>query len=423
MVTRQPPYAHRGFSLLELSVVLGIIALIAGAGISMAQGALKAADRITTQERLNTIKLAIDSFAKTYGYLPCPYDRSLATSGATFGVENRTGSTNCGATNGTSFLNAANISTGGVPVRTLGLPDTYAGDAWGNKFTYVVSNNLINAPSNYGTQSTGLSVRYGDRTTWYNVNQQRTALTGGTGSSNGGNLRVTYAATGSLTTAKIAHISSVDYSGSYTPSAVAATTVDFAAIPYTNPDTGAITLEWQEPGANASYVVVSHGPDGRGAFPLNGASIPASKKCNTSATANSSPPPCTDSGNTVCIDIENCNNDSVFFDTAYNDGTQASQYFDDYIVWGSNDLFRNPVKANLYFSATSGCPVTTPATCELWCAKCATNYPGGDTTNAPPSSITSGAVLFKKVLTSDATTCSASCFWSGTTAAGYQKIP
>ncbi len=412
----------RGFSLLELSVVLGIIALIAGAGISMASGAMKAADRITTQERLNTIKLALDSYGKTYGYLPCPFDRALATSSASFGVENRSGAHNCGATNGTSFINNAGlvITTGGIPVRTLGLPDNYASDAWGNKFTYVVGNNTISFPTDYSTYAANISVRYGDRTTYYNVAEQRVSISFTSAANNGSGLvRLTAASTGSLVNGRIVTINGGVYKGSYVAANVSATKVDLTGSTYSATDSG--TLSWQEPGTNVSYVVISHGPDGRGAFPFNGSAVPSNKLCNSSATANSSPAPCTDSSNTSCIDIENCNNDAIFYDTAYNDGTQATEYFDDYIVWGSNDLFRSAVVPNLYFSATSGCPT---GTCELWCAKCAVNYPGADTVNSPPSSITGGnAFLFKKTITTDATACSASCFWAGTTASGYQKIP
>ena len=175
-------------------------------------------------------------------------------------------------------------------------------------------------------------------------------------------------------------------------------------------------------------------PDGRGAFPFNGTAIPATKLC-TGVGANTSPPPCTDSGTTSCIDIENCDNtDDEFFDTDYNDGTQATQYFDDYIVWGSNAVFRAPANPTLYTGAISNCPT---GGCEAWCAACTTHYPSGatigGTTTLPLSTATpvgpitaSTAVLFKKVITSDATTCSASCFWGGISTIapiGYIKTP
>lgn len=415
--------ARSAFTLLELTVVLLIIALLTGVGVTMGQDAMKAADRVTTTERLNTIKFALDSFAKTYGYVPCPFDRNLTPTNAGYGVENRVAaSSNCGATNGSSFINNGTIVTGGVPVRTLGLPDNYASDAWGNKFTYVAGVLMARGPDGYANYlASGITIRTGNRTTYFNVPYFRNSLTGGTASSNAGKLRVTYGSTGSLTTAMTVYISSVDYKGSYTPSAKTATTVDFNGITYTNPDTGAVTLEWQEPGTNASYIVISHGPDGRGAYPANATALPSNKLCNTSATANSSPPPCTSSASTTCIDIENCNNDGVFFDTTYNDGSIAASYFDDYVVWGSNDLFRKTIKPDLYFkTSTSNCT----GACENWCASCAVNYPGTDTSNIPPLPINGNAVLFRKVLTSASATCSASCFWSGDTSApGYQKVP
>jgi prepilin-type N-terminal cleavage/methylation domain-containing protein len=427
---------RRGFSLLELSIVLGIISLIAGAGMSMASGAIKAADRITTQERLNTIKLALDSFAKTYGYLPCPFDRALTPTSATFGVEARTAGTSTCVAAAPGIITAENIWFGGVPVRTLGLPDSYAADAWGNKLTYAVTSFLIENPVSYSTRIGTITMRYGDRTApdanTFNITSQRTSLayTSVTPASNP--TRLNFVSTGSLANGMIVHVKSTSgvYNGSYVVVSRTATTIDLTGSTLSSADTG--TVEWQEAGTNVGYAVVSHGPDGRGAFPFSGTAIPSTKLCNTSATANTSPPPCTSSATTTCIDIENCNEASVtvghpstFFDMDYNDGTQAAQYFDDYIVWGSNDVFRAPVNTTLYTGATSNCPT---GGCEAWCAACSVNYPGGSasaTPMTPPALITtaSTAVLFKKVITSDSTICAAACFWSGSTAAGYLKAP
>ncbi len=405
-----------GFTLLELAVVLGIISLIVGAGITMSTGALKAADRVTTEERLATIKLALDSYAKTYGYLPCPFDRSLRATSANFGVERRSATT-CTA-NAPGIVQVTSgvdiIWFGGVPVRTLGLPDNYAGDAWGNKFTYAVADVAKTNPSSYATQNGVITIKTGDRTTNYDISSKRTTMFFTNVTNNGaGAPRVEVADTGTLTAGTIVHINGDFYNGSFTvaPASVTATTFDLVGVTYTSPDDG--TVEWLEPGAAATYAVISHGPDGRGAFPVNATAIPGTKLC-VGVGAGTSPPPCSSSSTTTCIDIENCNNDATLFDTAYNDGGQAALYYDDYIVWGSNAGARTAVNNGLY-TACSG-------TCEPWCATCTVNYPGGGAI-APPVAITSGAVLCKKTVTSNATLCTASCFWGGTTAAGYIKCP
>lgn len=451
--------ARRGFSLLELSVVLGIISLIAGVGMTMATGALKAADRVTTQERLNTIKLALDSHLKTYGYLPCPADRTLNTSDINFGAEARdatvahvrtTAYTDTGATcNQTTddatvtngiVLSGFNTMIGAVPVRTLGLPDSYEGDAWGNKFTYAVPINLASNPTRAAVQRGSIVVKTGTVGSATTITTQRSTLptsippigpeTYGTGSADGGGrLVVTFNAasnvSGALAAAApggyIINVKSTSHNGSttvYTTTPMTATQV-VLNMPWVANDTD-IQLSWQEPGQSAAYVVVSHGPDGRGAYPLSGTSpigIPALKLCNTGAAgSNTSPPPCTDSTMNTCIDIKNCDDDATFFDSLYNDGTTQATYFDDYIVWGSNGGYYTTLNTTQY----STCPT---GVCESWCAACTTNFPGA-TASPPVSTMTpSNTVLCKKVVTTNASSCGAYCFWSVTNASGFQKCP
>lgn len=399
---------QRGFSILELVIVLGIIALIAGAGLTMATGAIKAADRVSTQERLNTIKLALDSFVKTYGYLPCPANRAIVPTNTNFGIESRSG-TACTAIGGGGVVNSGGVVwVGAVPVRTLGLPDNYAGDAWGGKLTYAVAIELVSNPTSYSTATgTGLALRYGTLATSFKLGNARNNITGGTASNSGG-LRITFGSTTdpvttrTITTADRAYISSPSYKGSFTPSAVTATTVDFASIPFTNADTGAISVAWLTHNGNQAYVVISHGADGRGAYPLNGTTVPASKTCNASAS-----------------DGMNCDDAPPFLDGFFNDGSQVSVFFDDYIVYGSNEPSRAAFNPTLYTGALSSCPT---GTCEAWCAGCAVNYPGGGTV-IPPATITSGATLCRKIITSNATQCTASCFWGGMTAGGFARCP
>lgn len=415
---------HHAFSLLELSIVLGIIALIAGAGMTMATGALKTADRITTQERLATIKIALDSYAKASGYLPCPFNRTLSPSNAGFGVEDRSGG-NCnnaaaGVTAPPGLILANNTWFGGVPVRALGLPDSYAADAWGNKLTYAVSANHIGNPTVYPSTAGAITIKFGLRAaspSSYAASSQRMSLSFTSAAAGVAGTRLIMPTTGSIINGTLVHVNGTVHKGSYIVANRTATVIELTGNTSTTTDTG--NVEWLEPGASATYAVVSHGPDGRGAFPLSAAVIPAIKQCNDGVTATTtSPAPCPLGTNTSCIDIENCNDsvDAIFYDTTYNDNAIAAQYFDDFIVWGSNALVRTPVSTSLYTACPTG-------TCEAWCATCSTNYPGASL-SAPPTTITAGtAVLCKKVITTASTTCSASCFWAGTTAAGYQKCP
>ncbi len=171
--------AHTGFSLLELSVVLVIIAVVLAFGLNIANSALKGSDRITTQTRLTAIQRTLDAYARVHGHLPCPSSRANLTSAAGFGVEARKANRLECTTSGTALVRAPAtgspfIYIGAVPVRTLGLPDHYASDAWGNKFTYGVSASHIGSLSSYVSVDGPISISTGNPSgTNYTITTQR----------------------------------------------------------------------------------------------------------------------------------------------------------------------------------------------------------------------------------------------------------
>ena len=116
-----------GFTLVELSIVLIIVALIVG-GMMVSLGAQRdIADANETQKRLNEIRDALIGFTVANGRLPCP------ASPNTTGLEKPdTGVGPC-----------ANPYDGFVPAITLGITPTnengYAVDSWGNPIRYAVT--------------------------------------------------------------------------------------------------------------------------------------------------------------------------------------------------------------------------------------------------------------------------------------------
>src|SRR5574343_2096157 len=119
-------YNNRGFSLVELAIVLIIVALLSG-GLMMAVSAqFDSAASSETQRRLNDARDAILGFAAANGRLPCP-----AIGGAT-GAESPPGGGSCND-NWDGFL----------PAVTLGISPTnetgYAVDGWGNPIRYAIT--------------------------------------------------------------------------------------------------------------------------------------------------------------------------------------------------------------------------------------------------------------------------------------------
>lgn len=109
--------AERGFSLIEVAVVMFIIVLLLGSILIPLTTQVEQRQISDTQKTLEEIRDALTGFALANGYLPCP------AISATNGLEDRTG-TNC------------NKRQGFIPWETLGVPKV---DAWGHLFRYSVT--------------------------------------------------------------------------------------------------------------------------------------------------------------------------------------------------------------------------------------------------------------------------------------------
>lgn len=131
------PFA-RGFTLIELAVVLAIIALLLGFLVVPLGTQMDQRRNADTERQLDLIREALVGFAVANGRLPCPATPTTASTVAGAGTENKPGA-NCAITDGV------------VPWTTLGLPET---DAWGRRFTYTVTQEFANDPP--GTLSTFL---------------------------------------------------------------------------------------------------------------------------------------------------------------------------------------------------------------------------------------------------------------------------
>lgn len=136
-MTRCPQ--QRGFTILEMTVVLAIIAVLLAMGIDLGRNAINGSDRVAVRERLAVIKAAIEEYADRNGYYPCPADPAVVAGGTNWGLESRSGTAGAGCTISGGVVLVDDSIIGMVPHRTLGLNDSYAGDPWGNKLTYAVS--------------------------------------------------------------------------------------------------------------------------------------------------------------------------------------------------------------------------------------------------------------------------------------------
>ena len=115
-------YFQTGFTLVELTIVLIIVALLS-TGLMFGVSAQRAvAENADAQRQLENIREALLGFAIANGRLPCPAVATLAT-----------GNANAGIAATPPCLNTAQY--GVLPWATLGLPES---DPWGNRYTYFV---------------------------------------------------------------------------------------------------------------------------------------------------------------------------------------------------------------------------------------------------------------------------------------------
>lgn len=177
---RHPRPQMLGFTLLELSVTLLILALILGGGLTYATARSLQARIDQTHATLDALEEALVAYRRANDRLPCPADpTALVTDGGSggYGGFGREISGTPGTCTGSAGMTGGgnNGVSGAVPNKALNLPDDYAFDGWGNRITYAVDKRL--------TAATAFSVTYPitDTTVAGDLNVQDASLTDRTG--------------------------------------------------------------------------------------------------------------------------------------------------------------------------------------------------------------------------------------------------
>jgi len=133
----------KGFTLLELSIVLIIISVIISSTIMLTSAGLSGLAYNTTMSKMKVLQQALYDHRIAYGRLPCPANNSLyEPTDENYGIEAAQGEFgNCygGVPSVANDPDMPNAPFGMVPVRTLGLPDDAALDGWGRIIHYVVN--------------------------------------------------------------------------------------------------------------------------------------------------------------------------------------------------------------------------------------------------------------------------------------------
>ncbi len=150
-------HKNKAFTLLELAVVLVVVVLVAGIGVSISKDMIESSKEVATNKRMDEIEKAIFAFMKKNGRIPCPGDATYLTSNANYGVEATVamlerctgGAISSTFRTDSTYMNKA--AEGPVPVATLGLPREFMYDGWGRKFAYAAATAMTD--STYSTKA------------------------------------------------------------------------------------------------------------------------------------------------------------------------------------------------------------------------------------------------------------------------------
>jgi prepilin-type N-terminal cleavage/methylation domain-containing protein len=119
----------RGFTLVEVAMVLFIIGLLLGGLLVPFAASVEHKNRANTEKNLQEIKDALYGFAVVNGRLPCP-DCEISSASCTGGTPDD------GREDLNLITNNCSIPVGNLPWATLNVPQL---DAWGYVFTYRVT--------------------------------------------------------------------------------------------------------------------------------------------------------------------------------------------------------------------------------------------------------------------------------------------
>ncbi len=118
---------QKGFSLIEMAIVLTIVALLLAGLVPTVSSQIEQARRNETRKQLDEIQQALIGYAIINGRLPCPANPAFLTGTANAGTE---------------VACTAGTLNGVLPWITLGVAET---DAWGNRFTYRVTESFADS--------------------------------------------------------------------------------------------------------------------------------------------------------------------------------------------------------------------------------------------------------------------------------------
>ncbi len=351
-MNRFEPQHMRGFTLIELAVVITIVGLLSIAAIGFAIPTIKTARTLETQNKITQIQTALRSYAMTNYRLPCPAnpDRTPAGNAAPndppWGFERGSGIDGNVLPNGGCGNLPNNV--GVVPFGTLGLSEEDVKDGWGNMISYHVSNAFTQNPSNASLEVFA-SCRTADWMYEDTDDITRPAALSPGAVRNRAPLKARFCCPGRdftpdtdwvVVNENDTYVLTPSGANSASPPSSATSRSTNASLYRTNVDvpypdplvTYSIVVANNEKSTGIAYVLISHGAEGGLAFnPATGARYAATDNINN-------------------WDSQNDSNDRILYDVrGKRVATGAAQPSDDIVVWETQDMMMASVGQSCVF--------------------------------------------------------------------------
>lgn len=164
-ISRHLP-SSKGYSLIELSVVIGVIGLVSGGLMTLGTRHVVRSNQTQIDARLTQIEDALALHYRQHGTLPCPASLITAEDTVNFGRGNGCAGAPPAILEVMDAAGVANndeVLIGAVPTRTLGLPDNTMYDPWGSKIRYAVIKRMTtSAIENFTTALTNGVIQIND---------------------------------------------------------------------------------------------------------------------------------------------------------------------------------------------------------------------------------------------------------------------
>lgn len=125
----------RGFSLLELTLVLLIFSMLIGMLLGVRIATMAEEKTEITNKRLDEIQKQLQWFRQVNHRLPCPSVPTVTIASASYGRESRTGTCDSSLS---GYPGTMRYAAGTIPTKTIGLSDDYMYDGFGRRIRYVV---------------------------------------------------------------------------------------------------------------------------------------------------------------------------------------------------------------------------------------------------------------------------------------------